>query len=238
MASGDWEETMAGWDDLYAGDVWREWGRRPPLQITLDWIDALDRRGPCRVLDMGCGVGRHTVLLAERGFAVVASDPSRRAREATCAQLKKRGLQATVIDADMTSIPYPDEHFAGVLSVGVLEHNTKEGIQEALAEIRRVLVPGGKVLASFLPRTRWLPRDDPEHDMVEDNTVRRWGPEQGIHHMVDEEEIRELFAAFSIRWVKRQTETFQAQGADLSSTGLFVSAEKGKSQQPDRAGLR
>ena len=226
---------MAGWNSLYTEDLWREWGNRPPLQLTLDWIDTLDRSELCRVFDMGCGLGRHTVVLAERGFEVIASDPSERAREATCDRVKERGLKATVNDAEMTSIPYPDEHFVGVLSIGVLEHNTKAGIEKALGEIHRALVPGGKVLASFLPRSRWLPKDDPKYDMIEDNTVRRWGPEQDLHHMVDEDEIRELFATFTIRWIKPQTETLEAHGNRLSSTELYVCAEKKNSQPVGRA---
>jgi len=176
---------------------------------------------------MGCGLGRHTVLLADLGFEVIASDPSPRAREATREKLAHQGLKATVIDADMTSIPYPHEHFMGVLSIGVLEHNTKAGIEKALAEVHRVLAPGGRVLASFTPRARWLHKDDPKYDMIEDNTIRRWGPEQVLHHLVDERELGELFGAFAMKWMQPQTEIFTSHVVSLSSTECTSARRKG-----------
>ena len=227
---------MTGWDDLYADEFWAKWADRPPLQITLDWFDSLRECGAKRVYDMGCGVGRHTVLLTERGFSVVASDISAPAREATRRKLESnrpispdisngpRHLAAEIIDADMTSIPYPDAYFDGVLSIGVMEHNTRAGIENAIAEIFRTLRPGGKVLASFCPRHRWMPKDDPKTDMIEDNTLRSYGPEKAIHHLVDEEELRGLFSRFVIRSISLQTEKFERG----SSAELFISAEKPK----------
>ena len=213
---------MSGWDDLYADPFWREWALRPPHEITLNWIRELHEAGASRVYDLGCGLGRHTVSLAAEGFAVVASDISPRALEATHAGLRAKGLRAKLLYADMVQIPLVDRSSDAVVSIGVLEHTTRAGMEQALAEITRVLRPGGRLLASFVPRSRWLPKDEPRMDMVEDNTLRCYGPEEAIHHLVDEAELRELLAGFTICAIDRVAEQYE----NCSSAELFLSATK------------
>ena len=213
---------MAKWNELYDDDFWVSWAHRPPLKITLDWIAALRKSGAARIYDMGCGLGRHAVILAKQGFTVVASDTSPRALEATGKALEDNHLKADIICAKMTSIPFPDAYFHAVLSIAVMEHNTKAGMQKAISEIHRVLCGGGKVLASFAPRSRSIPRDEPAVVMLEDNTLRSYGPEESVHHLVDETELRELFAGFVIHSITKETDDFD----DISAAELFISAEK------------
>jgi len=210
------------WDELLADGFWWVWADRPPLQITLDWIESLVESGCTRAYDMGCGVGRHTLLLAQRGLEVVASDTSARALIATEQKLRRAALCAQVLEADMTLIPFPDEHFDAVLAVSVLEHNVREGVEKAIAEIFRALRPGGRALAAFCPRNRWIPKDDPQLEMIEDNTLRSYGPEEMLHHLVDEEELRELFDQFKILSLDLQKEEWVGG----SSAELFISAQK------------
>ena len=162
------------------------------------------------------------MLLAKQGFSVIASETSPLARVATEQKLKEARLRAKVVSADMTSIPFPDEDFDAILSIGVMEHNIKVNIEKAISEIFRTLQPCCLVLASFLPRSRWIPKDDPELDMIEDNTLRSYGPEGTLHHMVDEAELRELFHLFIIQSIDRQIDEFEG----VKGTGLFISAEK------------
>lgn len=218
---GSRQENMS-WDALFADKFWSNWADRRPLQITLDWIDSLVESKAKRVYDMGCGVGRHTLLLAQRGFEVVASDNSSQARQTTRQKLERAGIAAQVVDVDMTVIPFPDEHFDAVLAISVLEHNIRSGVATAIAQIFRTLRPGGKILASFCPRSRWISKDDPKLDMIEDNTLKSYGPEEVLHHLVDEKELKELFAQFMILSLDRQTEEWDGG----SSAELFISAQK------------
>lgn len=210
------------WDDLFKDDRWSEWADRAPLRITLDWIDSLAEPGCTRVYDMGCGVGRHALLLAQRGFEVVASDSSPRALVATRQKLRREGFDAQVVEADMTRIPFPDEHFDAALAISVLEHNVRAGVETAIAEIFRTLRPEGRALAAFCPRNRWIPRSDPHWEMVEDNTLKSYGPEEELHHLVDEEELRELFDEFTILSIDPQKEEWDGG----CSAELFISVQK------------
>ncbi len=217
---------MIGWDNLYADAAWLPWAQRPPLGATLEWIRRLRLSGATRVYDMGCGLGRHSVCMAEEGFSVVATDISPRAVAATRRALSAKGLEADVACADMTSIPFPDEHFDGVLSIGVLEHGTRSTMEQAVAEVLRVLRPGGLLLASFTPRSRWIAQTECPQDLLEDNTLRCYGPEQTAHHLVDEAEIRELLIGFHIDSIDEQAETY----GGCSSLELFVSAQRPERQ--------
>jgi SAM-dependent methyltransferase len=219
---------MAGWDNLYAEAAWLTWGQRPPLTVTLEWIRRLRLSGARRVYDMGCGLGRHSVCLAEEGLSVVATDISPRAVAATRQALSARGLEAYVACAEMTSIPFPDEHVDGVLSIGVLEHGTRSAMEQAVAEVLRVLRPGGLLLASFTPRSRWIAQTECPQGLLEDNTLRCYGPEQTVHHLVDEPEIRELLIDFLIDSIDEQAGTC----GGCTSLELFVSAQRPERQAP------
>lgn len=105
-----------------------------------------------RVLDWGCGRGHFAWLLHLRGnpTAGYTLEPPPRwpAGHGPCVV---RGT-----DADPVTLPFADASFDAVFSVGVLEHVRELGGTEAasLAEIARVLAPGGVFIAVHLPN-RW-----------------------------------------------------------------------------------
>jgi ubiquinone/menaquinone biosynthesis C-methylase UbiE len=123
-----------------------------------------------RLLDLGCGAGRHAFEAARRGAGVIAldMDPAELDRvSAVAAAMAEAGeLQApaTIMTAagDATAMPFPDDSFHVVIASEVLEHIPAD--QRAIGEIARVLRPGG-VLAVTVPawlpeRVCWLLSDD------------------------------------------------------------------------------
>jgi SAM-dependent methyltransferase len=95
-----------------------------------------------RVLDVGCGSARsYAPGLAARTGAYVGVDISATAVEAA----RSGGLDARVIE-DAGSLPFPDASFDLVTCIEVLEHLFEP--ERAAAEIRRVLRPGGRLVAS------------------------------------------------------------------------------------------
>lgn len=127
--------------------------------LTVDF-DRL-RIGPgTRVLDMGCGAGRHAFEAYRRGADVVALDQDaaeladvERMFQAM-AEAGEAGAsgQAAAVLGDALNLPYPDHTFDVVIAAEVLEHIPDD--DRAVAELTRVLKPGG-VLAVSVPR--WLP---------------------------------------------------------------------------------
>lgn len=120
-----------------------------PDWAVRQWADVLLRRGCRRVLDVGCGSGRHTVLLARMGLAVTAGDLAPVALAQTEQWLDRDGLCANLVLLDMAALPFPASAFDAVLSVNVLHPAYPEQARAAVAEIWRVLRPGGLFLAAL-----------------------------------------------------------------------------------------
>jgi SAM-dependent methyltransferase len=101
-------------------------------------------RTPGRLLDIGCGWGRWCLAAAQTGFEVVGIDPSLGAVLTARRVAEQLGLNATFLVADGRSLPFPDTAFATVFSYSVLQHFAPESVDGTLAEVRRVLEPGGR----------------------------------------------------------------------------------------------
>jgi ubiquinone/menaquinone biosynthesis C-methylase UbiE len=104
-------------------------------------------------LDLGCGDGRVGRMLMDLGLAagpLFGLDPSRR----LLSQAHGRTPHLGLVRGDGRMLPFPDSSFASVLCNGVL-CSIPGGPDEALAEIRRVLRPGGSLAATF-PTDRFL----------------------------------------------------------------------------------
>ena len=112
--------------------------------------------GQGRLLDWGAGWGQTSLLLRAHGVRVVAYDVEDKGAAAGL-------LWATKVPYVVTpgpGLPFVDGAFDAVLNCGVLEHVDDE--RGALAEIRRVLRPGGRLFTYHLPNrhayTEWLGR--------------------------------------------------------------------------------
>jgi len=98
------------------------------------------RRAP-RLLDAGCGTGMNLSALAGRGWEVFGVDASPRA----LAFAKRRGA-FPLRRARIQSLPFPDASFDLVYSMDVVYMLDRPELEAALAELRRVLRPGGRLL--------------------------------------------------------------------------------------------
>jgi SAM-dependent methyltransferase len=103
------------------------------------------------VLEIGCGTGVHARLLAEAGANLSAVDLTPTAVDLTKRRLGLAGLQADVREADAEALPYPDGSFDFVWSWGVIHHS--EDTRKVVAEIARVLRPGGRLALMVYHRT-------------------------------------------------------------------------------------
>lgn len=113
-----------------------------------------------RVLDLGCGGGRHAFEVYRRGADVVALDTDHgelRQVGALAHAMREEGQApraagAAAVGGDATTMPFGDDVFDRVIAAEVLEHVPAD--QRALAEITRVLRPGGLVAVTV---PAWLP---------------------------------------------------------------------------------
>lgn len=93
-----------------------------------------------RVVDIGAGPGFLAAEMVTEGARVVAVDPSASMRELA----RARGVEFEVVDGSAEALPLPDAAVDAAVATQVLEY--VPDVAGALAEIRRVLRPGGRVL--------------------------------------------------------------------------------------------
>jgi len=186
-----WQEL---WQDPEVAKRWKEW---PPSPGVVAMADLLEAEGGRRVLDIGCGVGRHTIYLAARGFEVSATDNAPAAISACKNSLQDAGLVASVVEADMTDFAFPDSYFHGVVASHVIHHTDRATLKRVIDLISDKLAPGG-VLAWATPTTRHCGCGRGRE--VEPGTwVNEEHPEGPIpHHYCSEQEVRELLSTYEI----------------------------------------
>lgn len=127
-------DAFAAWRDRIEGDPRDEWRN----ELTTRLADG------ARVLELGCGNGVDSRLLAER-FQVTGVDVSAeqisRARAAVPA--------GTFIQADFTEVELPAASFDAVASFYVFNHVPRERLQPLYEQIHSWLVPGGLLLTAL-----------------------------------------------------------------------------------------
>ena len=102
------------------------------------------------VLDVGCGTGSLAIaakIQVGPAGKVYGIDSSSNMLARARKKARKAGVEVTFEQAPARALPFPDGHFDAVLSTVMLHHLPHIGRTECAREMRRVLKPGGRVLA-------------------------------------------------------------------------------------------
>lgn len=100
-----------------------------------------------KVLHAGCGSGQVDVDIRDL-IDITALDISAHALKI---YRKVNGDKCKTIQGNIFALPFEDNSFDGLYNLGVIEHFTPEEIQQILAECKRVLKPGGKIVVLWPP---------------------------------------------------------------------------------------
>jgi SAM-dependent methyltransferase len=169
---------------------WPETGPTPDVERLVKKL------GPGRgatALDLGCGEGRHTILLARQGYAVTAFDLEPLALKKAREHVRKAGLKADYVAGDALRLKFGDGAFDVVLDYGCFHHVVTRDWPRYRREIARVLRPGGHLILSVFS-TKF------KHHPGERRT-RNWLVHRNHYdHFFTRDEIRRAFApAFAVR---------------------------------------
>jgi SAM-dependent methyltransferase len=133
-AQGDlWSERAADWTELMEPRM------RPLYEAG---VAALEIGADTSVLDVGCGAGLFLSLAQTRGATVAGLD----AAEGMIAVARRRLAGARIEHGDVEELPFADESFDAVAGFNSFQYAASP--DAALAEARRVLRPGGRLLAA------------------------------------------------------------------------------------------
>lgn len=173
--------------------------------------DLFKSKGITKILDLGCGTGRHTIYFAEKGFEVYGFDLSSYAVKRAEERLKEKGLTANLTVLDMRkNFPYKDEFFDAIVTIRVIHHARLRIIKKSIAEIERTLKEGGYFYADVPSRPRNLRDESLKQKIVEPGTrVPLDGSEKGIfHHDFTEKEIHRVLRDFEIQEILKKDSHF------------------------------
>lgn len=185
------------WNAHWAGDVAQKW--RVPEEDVLRWAGEL--APGATILDLGAGVGRHALRLAEMGFQVTAFDAAPDGLAAIDAA--EAGVETVL--GRMDSLPFADGAFDHVLSWNVIYHGNEDILLRTIAEIRRVLKPGGTFLGTMLSNRR-LPHDlakAPGREISRNTWVfdTDHSDKRHPHYYCTAAELLAVFAGFECAWL-------------------------------------
>ena len=182
------------WERIFAEDG-RVFTEEQPAQREV--LNRFHQRGFRQVLDLGCGNGRHAVALAANRFEVLGLDISRTGLALTREWLGELGLAASLFQADTRHpLPIQENSIDGLLSTQVIHHAFKDQVMLAIAEIYRILKPGGLAFVT-VPRSSYTQRKSVK--LARNTYLPLKGPETGLpHYIFSKRRLRRAYRSFLI----------------------------------------
>ena len=179
-------------------------------------------------LDLGCGLGRHSILFGKNNFNVHCFDISDEAIFRTKEWAKSEGLTFTYTTGDMLKLPYKDKSMDCILCRNVISHTDTKGIRQVISEIYRVLDTGAECYLTLRSKEMWT-SDQKEWPSVDENTklCMEEGPEYNVPNFyADYNLVKLLFEQFEIVSITHIEEFWEKNGATNSSFHYHVLVRK------------
>jgi len=127
----------------------------PWKKLPFDTLMPFDELPNYDVLEIGTGLGSHAMLLASHAKSFTGIDLTKQAIEATSSRIKMSGIStARAIQMDAENMSFPNNSFDFIWSWGVIHHSADT--RKIIAEMARVLRPGGKAIVMVYHRSWWM----------------------------------------------------------------------------------
>jgi SAM-dependent methyltransferase len=192
------------WDDIYRKPEEYQYYDLNDIHPDMCKVaDYFKKQGVEKVLDVGCGIGSNMLFLARLGFTLTGIDSSPNAINRLNRIIKKTDIAGKAVVANFQDLPFPSQVFDAVISVQTINHGKEDEVRKAIAEIERVLFPGGVVFITVPGR---VAKGEVRYSLIktaeqisERVYVPTKGREAGMPHFIfNKRIIKNLFANFHI----------------------------------------
>lgn len=200
------------WDMLHQQSRFRP---KYPSEQVVQFVFRNFKRGKnTRILDLGCGAGRHVYFMASEKIDTYGLDISSEGIINAQKYIENAGLNAKLKIGSVDLIPFDDNFFDGIICYGVLYYCKKNEIQKAVNEIYRVLKKGGKGLLIVRNKSDYRFGKGIE---IEQNTFiideqnesnRAFNENSMIMHFFERDEVEKLFDQFRYVFIDEIIETY------------------------------
>ena len=178
-----------------------------------------------RVLDLGCGIGRHALLFAESGFNVTAVDESEKALDILREKASEKQVTITGINAYYTGEIFPEQSFDLIIAYNVLYHGYREAFHKSVGLIYTYLRAGG--LFFFTCPTRQDAKYGNGKKVAENTYSSLNSVHPGdIHYFADENDIAIFLSDFTGYTVDREEHYWNNSGVSQFSSSWQILAKK------------
>ena len=181
---------MKSWDEIYKKKGVVQEGIS---QNIADAVNFFKKENAKKVLDLGCGTGRHMAYMQKLGFEISGCDISPEAIATAGKEIPGAKLDV----CEMSSLPYEDAVFDAVMCTDVLQHGKLDYIKKAISEIHRVMKKGSILFLTVCSTEHPKFRTGEE---IEPNTRINTAALDGHvpHHFFTGDELRQIFSRFDI----------------------------------------
>lgn len=190
-----------------------------PSEDIYYYLNRWKKKNLASFLDLGCGLGRHSILFAQNGFDTYGFDLSKYGIEVLNKKAQELGLDIKTTIGDINKLPFDTNMFDCLLAYHVISHTDTKGINVIISEINRVLKSNGEFFITLCSKNspsfteKGYPRID------ENTIVKTEEPELNVpHYYSDLAGVRDLLKEFEIIRIRHIEDIFK----DASSWHYFI----------------
>ena len=192
---------MPEWGKIFADP---EMQNRAPEPALMELLPVLKAAGCRRVLDAGCGVGRHLLPLLQASFLVCGADLDVEVLRILQPRLAARPAYTgryLLARADLKRLPFPAAAFDLAVSIKVINHGLAADFRDYCRELDRIVQPGGHLFINVSPRAFADRVMLPRTRELEPGTLVDIATPDGdlVHHFPAPEEVLAQFPGYEVR---------------------------------------
>jgi SAM-dependent methyltransferase len=200
-------EIVSHWSATWSDEHGRSEWLVPDTRVA-GIVPFLKERNVRTILDLGCGIGRHSLMFASKGFDVWALDGSGEGLYYLKKKADKKEIELATIVSDIHDLPFVDSFFDYILAWNVVYHGTYDELRQALSEVARVLGQSAVFQCTLLSTNnvnfgKGIQID--EHTFVQPDAGEKSHP----HCYIGREDIKQLLDGLTVRTLEETELTYR-----------------------------